>query len=78
MNSRPGSVSPVRFEHHRDALGVGERAPRLSWRMESVPDRWQQAGYEPRSVPGATGSWAPTAPADDPVWRPPAGPGDFE
>ena len=39
-------VSPVRFEHHRDGLGVGERAPRLSWQTESAPDRWQQAGYE--------------------------------
>ena len=39
-------VGPVRFEHHRDALGAGERAPRLSWRMESAPDRWQQAAYE--------------------------------
>ena len=39
-------VSPVRFEHHRDALGVGERAPRLSWRTESAPDGWRQAAYE--------------------------------
>jgi alpha-L-rhamnosidase len=39
-------VSPVRFEHHRDALGVGECVPRLSWRTESAPDGWQQAAYE--------------------------------
>ena len=39
-------VEPVRFEHHRDALGVGERAPRLSWRVASAPDGWRQAAYE--------------------------------
>ena len=39
-------VGPVRFDHHRDPLGVGERAPRLSWRVESAPDGWRQAAYE--------------------------------
>ncbi len=39
-------VSSVRFEHHRAALGIGERAPRLSWRAVCAPDGWQQAGYE--------------------------------
>jgi alpha-L-rhamnosidase len=39
-------VSPVRFEHHRAALGIGEPAPRLSWRIDSAPDGWRQAGYE--------------------------------
>jgi alpha-L-rhamnosidase len=39
-------VSAPRFEHHRDALGVGERAPRLSWRFEDVPDGWRQVAYE--------------------------------
>jgi alpha-L-rhamnosidase len=39
-------VSPVRFEHHRVALGLGEPAPRLSWRISSAPDGWQQAGSE--------------------------------
>jgi alpha-L-rhamnosidase len=39
-------VSPVRFEHHRAALGIGERAPRLSWRTGSAPDGWRQVGYE--------------------------------
>src|SRR6266446_5184328 len=39
-------VSPVRFEHHRAALGIGEHAPRLSWHIVSAPDGWHQAGYE--------------------------------
>ena len=39
-------VGPVRFEHHREALGVGDRAPRLSWRAASAPEDWWQAGYE--------------------------------
>jgi alpha-L-rhamnosidase len=43
----PGvQVGPVRFEHHRVALGIGECAPRLSWRIESAPEGWRQAGYE--------------------------------
>ena len=40
------SVSPVRFEHHRDALGIGESAPRLSWIVESAPAGWRAASYE--------------------------------
>ena len=39
-------VSPVRFEHHRAALGIGEPAPRLSWRIGSAPDGWRQVAYE--------------------------------
>ena len=39
-------VSPVRFEHHRAGLGIGERAPRLSWRTGSAPDGWRQVAYE--------------------------------
>jgi len=30
-------VGTVGFEHHRSALGIGERAPRLSWRVVLVP-----------------------------------------
>ena len=40
------TVTPVRFEHHRDALGIGETAPRLSWIVDTAPDGWRQAGYE--------------------------------
>jgi alpha-L-rhamnosidase len=39
-------VAPVRFEHHPLALGIGERAPRLSWRITAAPDGWRQAAYE--------------------------------
>jgi alpha-L-rhamnosidase len=38
-------LSPVRFEHHREALGIGEAAPRLSWLAAATPG-WQQAAYE--------------------------------
>jgi alpha-L-rhamnosidase len=38
-------LSPVRFEHHREALGVGETAPRLSWQAAATPG-WRQAAYE--------------------------------
>ena len=38
-------LSPVRFEHHREALGIGESAPRLSWRLAAEPG-WRQAAYE--------------------------------
>ena len=38
-------LSPVRFEHHREALGIGEASPRLSWQVASEPG-WRQAAYE--------------------------------
>ncbi len=38
-------LSPVRFEHHREALGIGEAAPRLSWQVAAEPG-WRQAAYE--------------------------------
>ena len=37
--------SAPRFEHHRDALGIGESSPRLSWKT-LAPAGWRQAGYE--------------------------------
>ena len=39
-------VSPIRFEHHREALGIGESAPRLSWVTDTAPTGWSQAAYE--------------------------------
>jgi alpha-L-rhamnosidase len=41
------SVTPSAptFEHHRDALGIGESRPRLSWKT-TADDDWAQAGYE--------------------------------
>ena len=38
-------LSPVRFEHHREALGIGEPAPRLSWHV-AAEHGWRQAAYE--------------------------------
>ncbi|WP_335991211.1 family 78 glycoside hydrolase catalytic domain [Glycomyces sp. MUSA5-2] len=42
-------VTPVRFEHHRDALGIGEPAPRLSWITADAPAGWRQARYQVES-----------------------------
>ncbi|NLE17979.1 MAG: family 78 glycoside hydrolase catalytic domain, partial [Propioniciclava sp.] len=39
-------TTPVRFEHHTTALGIGEDTPRLSWVTTSAPTGWSQAGYE--------------------------------
>lgn len=38
--------TPIRFEHHREALGIGEDAPRLSWTVPLAPEGWRQGGYE--------------------------------
>lgn len=45
--SKPGtSISDVRFEHHREALGIGEARPRLSWKIDTDQPGWQQLAYE--------------------------------
>ncbi|WP_228011188.1 glycoside hydrolase family 78 protein [Nonomuraea phyllanthi] len=38
-------AAPV-FEHHRDPLGVGESAPRLSWTVTTDLPGWRQRAYE--------------------------------
>src|SRR5437588_1733709 len=40
------TIADVRFEHHRDALGIGEARPRLSWIVDTATAGWRQAGYE--------------------------------
>jgi alpha-L-rhamnosidase len=50
------SVEPVRFEHHRAALGIGEDEPRLSWRVRTRAPGWQQASYEVRASGAVTGN----------------------
>ena len=40
------TIARVRFEHHRDAFGVGESRPRLSWTVDTVTPAWRQAYYE--------------------------------
>ena len=41
----PVIVDAPRIEHHREPLGIGERMPRLSWRVASAPSGWRQASY---------------------------------
>ncbi|MGQ7297005.1 family 78 glycoside hydrolase catalytic domain [Quadrisphaera sp. KR29] len=44
MSPRP---SQPRFEHHEPGrLGIGERAPRLSWMIPEAPQNWAQGGAE--------------------------------
>jgi len=40
------SVSPVAFEHHRLSLGIGETAPRLSYRFDGTAADWEQASVD--------------------------------
>lgn len=40
------TVVDVRVEHHRSPVGIGEPAPRLSWRVETDLPRWRQQAYE--------------------------------
>jgi alpha-L-rhamnosidase len=40
------AIADVRFEHHRNPLGVGESRPRLSWMVGTNVAGWRQAGYE--------------------------------
>lgn len=39
-------VTPPTFEHHREPLGIGESAPRLSWRTVTVAADWRQAAHQ--------------------------------
>ncbi len=39
-------VTDVRFEHRREALGLGVECPRISWIVEAALPGWRQAGYE--------------------------------
>lgn len=43
----PPRIDRVQFEHHRNAIGIGESTPRISWRFagENVVD-WTQQSYE--------------------------------
>ena len=40
------TVLPVTVEHHREPIGIGERAPRLSWVTRTELPDWRQAAYE--------------------------------
>jgi alpha-L-rhamnosidase len=39
-------ILAVTFEHHRDNLGIGESAPRISWSFKDNATTWNQASYE--------------------------------
>ena len=41
----PAIPSPPTFEHHREAFGIGERRPRISWKT-TAHSRWRQVAYE--------------------------------
>ncbi|MEU4226792.1 glycoside hydrolase family 78 protein [Nonomuraea sp. NPDC026600] len=36
----------LRFEHHREPIGIGEPRPRLSWTVRNDRPGWQQHGYD--------------------------------
>jgi alpha-L-rhamnosidase len=40
------TVRPVTVEHHREPLGIGEAAPRLSWVTDTDLPGWAQQAYE--------------------------------
>lgn len=40
------SIDRVTFEHHRQALGIGESQPSVSWRFEGGAESWEQAAYQ--------------------------------
>lgn len=45
-NSESVTISELRFEHRREALGIGTAQPRLSWLIETEIEGWRQSGYE--------------------------------
>lgn len=40
------SISRVQVEHHREAIGIGESNPRISWSFEGDAQNWTQTAYE--------------------------------
>ncbi|KAH6642002.1 bacterial alpha-L-rhamnosidase-domain-containing protein, partial [Boeremia exigua] len=40
------SISSVLLEHHRQAFGIAEASPRISWKFEGNAIDWEQTGYE--------------------------------
>ena len=40
------AVHAVRFEHHREPLGIGEARPRVSWKVATDAEDWTQTAYE--------------------------------
>ncbi len=48
-------VMDVRFEHHREAVGIGERRPRISWKVTTGGHGWSQEAFEVEVVDPASG-----------------------
>lgn len=48
-------VTDVRFEHHREAVGIGERRPRISWKVATEERGWSQQAYEVEVVDPVSG-----------------------
>jgi alpha-L-rhamnosidase len=51
-------VLPVTLEHHRQAIGIGERSPRLSWVSRTGSAGWRQAAYELEIEPTHGAVWS--------------------
>ncbi|KAH6988579.1 alfa-L-rhamnosidase [Ilyonectria destructans] len=49
------SISQVFFEHHREAIGIHEPLPRISWRFEGTAVDWEQSAYDLQIVRGSDG-----------------------
>src|SRR3954447_21166048 len=50
-------VHALRFEHHREPFGIGERRPRLSWKVATSAPGWRQSAYELEMGDGAGDPW---------------------
>ncbi|WP_324012472.1 family 78 glycoside hydrolase catalytic domain [Microbacterium sp. JZ37] len=48
------TLSPIRFEHSSNALGIGQPRPRLSWVVTDAPADWSQSAYEVQQRDGAS------------------------
>ncbi|KAH7385831.1 alpha-L-rhamnosidase A [Pyrenochaeta sp. MPI-SDFR-AT-0127] len=49
------SISSLSFEHHRQAIGIAETAPRISWRFEGEATNWEQTAYDVEITRGHDG-----------------------
>ncbi|RYO73743.1 hypothetical protein DL766_000581 [Monosporascus sp. MC13-8B] len=49
------SITQVAFEHHRQALGIAETKPRISWRFAGNATEWEQSAYDLEIMRGQGG-----------------------
>lgn len=45
-NTSQTSITQLRFEHVREAFGIGTPHPRISWMVQTGQPNWQQTAYE--------------------------------